>query len=54
MEYQSLLHKKLLDGNFVYTAETTPPDSADQEVILTKTKPVNLYHHIFLEKRLMI
>ena len=26
MEYQSLLHKKLLDGNFVYTAETTPPD----------------------------
>ena len=40
MEYQSLLHKKLLDGNFVYTAETTPPDSADQEVILTKTKPL--------------
>ena len=40
MEYQSLLHKKLLDGNFVYTAETTPPDSADQEVILKKTKPL--------------
>ena len=40
MEYQSLLHKKLLDGNFVYTAETTPPDSANQEVILTKTKPL--------------
>ena len=40
MEYQSLFHKKLLDGNFVYTAETTPPDSADQEVILTKTKPL--------------
>ena len=40
MEYQSLLHKKLLDGNFVYTAETTPPDSADQEVILIKTKPL--------------
>ena len=40
MEYQSLLHKKLLDGNFVYTAESTPPDSADQEVILTKTKPL--------------
>ena len=40
MEYQSLLHKKLLDGNFVYTAETTPPDSADKEVILTKTKPL--------------
>ena len=40
MKYQSLLHRKLLDGNFVYTAETTPPDSADQEVILTKTKPL--------------
>ena len=40
MEYQSILHKKLLDGNFVYTAETTPPDSADQEVLLKKTKPL--------------
>ena len=40
MEYQSLLHKKLLDGNFVYTAETTPPDSSDQEVLLKKTKPL--------------
>ena len=40
MEYQSILHKKLLDGNFVYTAETTPPDSSDQEVLLKKTKPL--------------
>ena len=38
MEYQSILHKKLLDGNFVYTAETTPPDSSDQEVLLKKIK----------------
>ena len=40
MKYQSILHKKLLDGNFVYTAETTPPDSSDQEVLLEKTKPL--------------
>ena len=40
MEYQSVLHNKLLDGNFVYTAETTPPDSSDQEVLLKKTKPL--------------
>ena len=40
MEYQSILHKKLLDGNFVYTAETTPPDSSDLEVLLKKTKPL--------------
>jgi len=40
MEYQSLLHKKLLGGNFVYTAETTPPDSSDKEVLLKKTKPL--------------
>ena len=40
MDYQSTLHKKLLDGNFVYTAETTPPDSSNQEVLLKKTKPL--------------
>ncbi len=40
MKYQSVLHNKLLDGNFVYTAETTPPDSSDQEVLLKKTKPL--------------
>ncbi len=40
IEYQSLLHKKLLEGKFVYTAETTPPDASDQEVLLKKTKPL--------------
>ena len=40
MEYQSLLHKKLLEGNFVYTAESTPPDASDQEVLLKKIKPL--------------
>ncbi len=40
MEYQSILHKKLLEGNFVYTAETTPPDSADKKVLLKKIKPL--------------
>ena len=40
MEYQSLLHKKLLDEAFVYTAETTPPDSSNKEVLLEKTKPL--------------
>jgi len=39
-EYQSLFHKKLLEGNFVFTAESTPPDSSDQEVLLKKTKPL--------------
>ena len=38
MEFQSLLHKKLLDGIFVYTAETTPPDSSNKDVLLMKTK----------------
>ena len=36
MEYQSLLHKKLHAGNFVFTAETTPPDASDKEVLLKK------------------
>ena len=40
LKLQSKLHKKLLDGNFVYTAETTPPDSADQNILLKKTKPL--------------
>jgi len=40
MEYQSLLHKKLLEGSFVYTAESTPPDASDQEVLLKKIKPL--------------
>ena len=40
MEYQSLLHKKLSDGNFVFTAETTPPDASDKSVLLKKVKPL--------------
>ena len=39
-EYQSLLHKKLSEGNFVFTAETTPPDSANLNVLLNKTRPL--------------
>ena len=37
MEYQSLLQKKLHDGIFVFTAETTPPDASDKENLLRKT-----------------
>ena len=33
METQSLLHKKLIDKVFVYTAETTPPDASDKETL---------------------
>ena len=40
MEYQSSLHKKLSEGEFVYTAETTPPDAANQDVLLTKIMPL--------------
>ena len=40
MEYQSLLHKKLLEGRFIYTAESTPPDASDQEVLLKKIAPL--------------
>jgi methylenetetrahydrofolate reductase (NADPH) len=40
MEYQSLLHKKLHEGRFVFTAETTPPDASNKEVLLQKTKPL--------------
>ena len=40
MEYQSILHKKLHDGEFVFTAETTPPDASSKEVLLEKTKPL--------------
>ncbi len=39
-EYQSLLHKKLLEGNFIFTAETTPPDAANLDVLLNKTRPL--------------
>ena len=40
MEYQSPLHKKLYDGNFVFTAETTPPDAANKETLLKKIEPL--------------
>jgi len=38
-EYLSLLHKKLLEGSFVFTAETTPPDASNLDVLLNKTRP---------------
>jgi methylenetetrahydrofolate reductase (NADPH) len=38
MEYQSVLHKKLYEGGFVFTAETTPPDASNKEVLLKNTK----------------
>jgi methylenetetrahydrofolate reductase (NADPH) len=38
MEYQSKLHQKLHTGAFVFTAETTPPDASNKEVLLEKTK----------------
>lgn len=40
MEYQSSLHKKLSEGEFIYTAETTPPDASNQDVLLTKIMPL--------------
>ena len=40
MEYQSLLHKKLNDGVFVFTAETTPPDSSNKDTLLKTIKPL--------------
>ena len=40
MEYQSSFHKKLLDSNFVFTSEITPPDASDQETLLTNIMPL--------------
>ena len=40
MEYQSNLHKKLHNGEFVFTAETTPPDASSKEVLIEKIKPL--------------
>jgi len=40
MEYQSLLHKKLHDGIFIFTAETTPPDASNKESLLKNIKPL--------------
>jgi len=40
MEFQSPLHKKLHDGVFVFTAETTPPDASNKETLLKKINPL--------------
>ncbi len=40
MNKQSLLHQKLLEKTFVYTAETTPPDASDKETLLKNVKPL--------------
>ena len=40
MENQSLLHQKLLNKIFVYTAETTPPDASDKETLLKNVMPL--------------
>jgi len=40
MKNQSLLQQKLLDKVFVYTAETTPPDSSDKETLLKNVMPL--------------
>ena len=40
MKYQSPLHKKMTDGIFVYTAETTPPDASDKSILLSKIMPL--------------
>jgi len=40
MKNQSLLHKKLLDKVFVFTAETTPPDASDKETLLKNVMPL--------------
>ena len=42
MEYQSLLHKKLHEGGFVFTAETTPPDASNKEVLLLRNYAIVL------------
>ncbi len=40
MEYHSTLHKKIKENNFVFTAETTPPDASDKKKLLTKIEPL--------------
>ena len=37
MEHQSLFNKKLDEGLFIYTAETTPPDASDKNILIKKT-----------------
>ena len=40
MKNQSLLQQKLLDKVFVYTAETTPPDASNKEILLKNVMPL--------------
>ena len=40
MKNKSLLQQKLLDKVFVYTAETTPPDASDKEILLKNVMPL--------------
>ena len=40
MDNQSLLQKKLLDSKFIYTAETTPPDASNKEILLKNVMPL--------------
>ena len=40
MNYQSFLNKKLSNGNFVFTSETTPPDASSKEILMEKIKPL--------------
>ena len=35
MEHQSLFNKKLDEGLFIYTAETTPPDASDKNILIS-------------------
>ena len=40
MKNQSLFQQKLLDKVFVYTAETTPPDASNKEILLKNVMPL--------------
>jgi len=40
MNNQSKLQQKLLDKVFVYTAETTPPDASNKEILLKNVMPL--------------
>ena len=40
MDNQSKLQQKLLDKVFVYTAETTPPDASNKEILLKNVMPL--------------
>ena len=52
MEYQSALHKKLHEGGFAFTAETTPPDASNKEVLLEKTNHLSIYYLLELNYNL--